>query len=133
MVHLTATGVYAGTVLCGKPREVGGRYVHAGYHTAVEGVCQECQAYWDGLDSEETPPPSARVAELDAGTRMKLLHEITEFDRRYQKGNPYALALMIAGLNNAAARYAETGNLETALTEYFDDRLLDKLLKATKG
>lgn len=51
IVHLTATGIYAGVLLCGKPREAGGRYIHAGYHEGNRDlVCQECLAYWDELN-----------------------------------------------------------------------------------
>lgn len=53
LVHLTATGFYAGMVLCGKRREPGGKYVHAGYHAAVGNICPECQKYWDELDDEK--------------------------------------------------------------------------------
>lgn len=76
MKHLTHTGPAAGLLLCGKPRENGGEYLHAAYAPlhrweVRETVCKSCLATWlafafEGEQLPEWPTTLEEIAAIEA-------------------------------------------------------------------
>lgn len=65
--------------------------------------------------------------------RMELVHCVTKHDRAGmgRKGyNVYALGHYLGAVDDCMARIASVAGIENALRVGFNDRLLDKLLKA---
>ena len=64
MIHLTYTGVYAGTLLCGKARKIDNAHAHAVYAPLEKAdyratVCPECLKYYalDAYDDTDDDMP----------------------------------------------------------------------------
>ena len=57
MIHLTLTGYYAGTIICGAKREQDNEHYHAMYFSDWNNpeLCQDCKKIYDECepDSEE--------------------------------------------------------------------------------
>jgi hypothetical protein len=76
MKHLTHTGPAAGSLLCGKPRENGGEYLHASYAPLHRpevraSVCPACIATWlafafDGEPLPDWPTTPEEIAAIEA-------------------------------------------------------------------
>jgi hypothetical protein len=63
----------------------------------------------------------------------KLLHAVTEWDRRASKRkgyNPFALGLMFEAVDRTSAAIEGGATVRVALVANFNDRLLDHCLKA---
>ena len=64
MIHLTYTGVHAGKLLCGKPRDIRDAHAHAVYAPLGKdgyraGVCPDCLKYYalDAYDDTDDDMP----------------------------------------------------------------------------
>jgi hypothetical protein len=65
--------------------------------------------------------------------KAKLLHAVTEWDRRASKRkgyNPYALGLMFEAVDRTSTAIEGGTTVRAALMANFNDRLLDHCLKA---